>query len=460
MARNENIIKYRKPFQFNIGVVIFFIIIIYVLFNVFSYFTKKEIAEYQVQQGSIAVNHVYQGVIVRDETVEYATNQGYVDYYVKNGSKVSVTDAVYSIDTVGNISNELAQHHKSQDISSETIEAIDKQIDNFLNNYDSNVFATSYSFFNTLNSEIIYEVNLNALEEISDKIAQAEANNTFYRTTSPQEGIVLFEIDNYESKTVEELINTGWDYSSYQKTYLTSNRQVVPSEPVYKRINSENWTILLPIDEALAKELNEKKTLTIRFCKDDFKTNADCSVTRKNDNYYLKLSLKTGVIRYANERFVDVELVLSTTTGLKIPVSAITSKEFFTIPKEYFTEQKDGLLLKTLDKETNTELVTQIFPTIYYATDEYYYIDSELISAGDVILKPESSTVYVIGTHTGSLQGVYNINKGYAVFKQINILYQNQEYAIVETKTSYGIAQYDHIALDASSIKEHELISK
>ena len=460
MAKNKDIIKYRKPFKFNIGVVIFIIIIIYVLFNVFSYFTKKEIAEYQVQQGSIAVNHIYQGIIVRDETVEYTTEKGYVDYYVKNGSKVSVTDVVYSIDTIGNISNELAVHHKSQDISSETIAAIDKEIDNFLSNYDSNKFGTSYSFFNTLNSEIIYAVNLNAIEDLSDKISQAEANNTFHRTTSPQEGIVLFEVDNYESTTVEDLINNGWDFSSYQKTYLTSNRQVTPSDPVYKRINSENWTILLPIDETLAKEMNEKKTVTIRFCKDDFKVNAGCSVTRKNDNYYLKLSLKTGVVRYADERFVDIELVLKATTGLKIPVSAITSKEFFTIPKEYFTEQKDGLLLVTQDKKTGTENVTLIFPTIYYATEDYYYIDSEVISAGDVIQKPESQAVYVVGTHTGSLQGVYNINKGYAVFKQINILYQNQEYAIVETKTSYGIAQYDHIALDASSIKEHELISK
>ena len=46
------------------------------------------------------------------------------------------------------------------------------------------------------------------------------------------------------------------------------------------------------------------------------------------------------------------------------------------------------------------------------------------------------------------------------IFKQINILYQNAEYAIVEKQIAYGIAQYDHIALDASKIKEHELISK
>ena len=73
---------------------------------------------------------------------------------------------------------------------------------------------------------------------------------------------------------------------------------------------------------------------------------------------------------------------------------------------------------------------------------------------------PNSQSTYQIGADKASLVGVYNINKGYAVFKQINIIYENEEYAIIETKTSYGIALYDHIALDASEIKEHELTSK
>ncbi len=59
-----------------------------------------------------------------------------------------------------------------------------------------------------------------------------------------------------------------------------------------------------------------------------------------------------------------------------------------------------------------------------------------------------------------SLKGVYNINKGYAVFKQIDILAQNNKYTIVDTGTSYGVALYDHIALDGSKIKENQLVVK
>ena len=40
------------------------------------------------------------------------------------------------------------------------------------------------------------------------------------------------------------------------------------------------------------------------------------------------------------------------------------------------------------------------------------------------------------------------------------MIYQNEEYAIVETGTSYGVALYDHIALDGKSIKENQLVTK
>ena len=141
MSNKKQIIKANNPGNFNIGVVIFFIIIFYVLFNIFSYLTKTHIAEYQVQQGTIASNYIYQGIIVRDETIEYAEKNGYINYYVKNASKVSVTDVIYSIDTVGNISKEIsASGAVSNALSAETLSSISSEIDTFISGYDANDF--------------------------------------------------------------------------------------------------------------------------------------------------------------------------------------------------------------------------------------------------------------------------------------------------------------------------------
>lgn len=462
MAKKD-IVSYRNSGNFNIGVVVFFIIIIYVLFNIFSYFTKSHIAEYQVQQGTIASNNIYQGIIVRDETVEYAEHDGYINYYVKNASKVSVNDVIYSIDVNGDISKEIANSGENTNlITKENMSEISLDLDGFVKDYNPNQFAESYTFFNNLNTEITQSVNTNALSALSDKVSQAEANHTFYQIKSSSDGVIVYETDGFEDYTIEGIISSDLKYNDYKTNHLFSNSTIKAEEPVYKRINSEDWNIIVPISEELALELNERGSVKIRFCKDDFTTNASSSVLRHEDKYFLNISLKKAMIRYANDRFIDIELVMSEKTGLKIPQSSITEKEFFTIPKEYFTVGGDssepGLMLKhSTEGESTVKLIN---PTLYYETDEYYYVDSEEISEGDVILKSNSQSTYVVGTDKNTLIGVYNINKGYAVFKQINIIYENEDYAIIETKTAYGISLYDHIALDASEIKENQLTSK
>jgi hypothetical protein len=55
-------------------------------------------------------------------------------------------------------------------------------------------------------------------------------------------------------------------------------------------------------------------------------------------------------------------------------------------------------------------------------------------------------------------KGVYNVNKGFADFKIINILYSSDDYSIISDDGSYGITLYDHIALDGKSIKNGKII--
>ena len=95
LANRQNVVKMSRSHNLNIGVVIFLIIIIYVVFNVFSYLTSSPIAEYEVGQGTIATNHVYQGLIIRDETVVYAGQSGYINYYMKNDYQSHIYQLLY-----------------------------------------------------------------------------------------------------------------------------------------------------------------------------------------------------------------------------------------------------------------------------------------------------------------------------------------------------------------------------
>ena len=101
MARKNNIVKFRHGFSLNIGFIVFFVIIIYVIFHIFTYITSKPVSEYEVRQGTIATNNVYKGLILRSETIIYAQQDGYINYFVANDSKVGVGNPVFSVDTDG-----------------------------------------------------------------------------------------------------------------------------------------------------------------------------------------------------------------------------------------------------------------------------------------------------------------------------------------------------------------------
>ncbi|MCC8082416.1 MAG: hypothetical protein LIO80_10510 [Lachnospiraceae bacterium] len=109
----------------------------------------------------------------------------------------------------------------------------------------------------------------------------------------------------------------------------------------------------------------------------------------------------------------------------------------------------------TSDRQGN-ESVEFVSTTVYYTNDDgYCYIDEDDLVLGDTLQMTDSSDRYVI-RETGELSGVYNMNKGYAVFKLIDVITSNEEYTIVNTGTSYGLSLYDRIALDGDSISEGE----
>lgn len=459
MSKKDNVVKFKgNNNSINIGFIIFFIIIIYVLFNIFSYLTSKPVSVYEVLQGTISTNNVYKGLIIRDENIVYAEQTGYINYYIKNSSKASINDVVYSIDTDGNVSKQITSATEDGTTLDDTMtsEIIDK-IDAYAFAYNTNNFDSSINFKNQLSSELSQTLSQNALINLSEIVDNAEANNTFYKYTPSNTGIISYYIDGYEEISDDNFTKENFEGINYNKTNLDNKSEVNILDPVYRIVNDENWSVLIQISNDLAEELNEKQYIKIKFCEDDFTTNAACRIIKKNGQYYLKLSLKHSMIRYINERFTDIELVLNSESGLKIPNSAITTKEFFTIPKDYFVQGQDsnqyGLIINSSNDTSNV-----VYPTIFNESEDFFYIDSEDIKEGDIIYKSNSSQSYVIGSDKDSLIGVYNINKGYAIFKQINVISQNDDYSIISPKTPYGISLYDHIALDGNKIEENQVI--
>ena len=78
----EKVIPYRKRKHLNIGIVIFGIILIYLVATIVMYLTAPHVNVYEVRQGSILKDNAYTGLALREETIVYAEDSGYVNYYI------------------------------------------------------------------------------------------------------------------------------------------------------------------------------------------------------------------------------------------------------------------------------------------------------------------------------------------------------------------------------------------
>ena len=191
LEKETNVIKYRKPLNINIGVVIFVIIFIYVVFNVFMYFTETHIVPYEVEQGTMAANNIYNGLVLREENIYTSEYNGVVNYYIKEYSKVGFNDLIYSVDENGSVANKLNEAKKdAMQISNDVSEDIVDLLDNFQSSYNSKDFYKVYTLKKEVNSLLNEALSLEALNQISDYANSAEGNNTFHRVYAQKDGIV------------------------------------------------------------------------------------------------------------------------------------------------------------------------------------------------------------------------------------------------------------------------------
>lgn len=91
--KNDKIIKFHRQIHINIGVIIFGVILIYVIFHVFSFLTSKNITVYEVNEGTIAENQEYQALAIRQEQIVTAPVAGDIFYFTPDISRAGYAPA-------------------------------------------------------------------------------------------------------------------------------------------------------------------------------------------------------------------------------------------------------------------------------------------------------------------------------------------------------------------------------
>ena len=463
--KNNNVVKLHYMPRFNVGVLLLAVIFIYLVISLYLYITKEKVLTYEVSAGQLVSDNTFSGIILFDEAVETSSVSGHINYFLSENDRAGAETIIGIVDETGSISAALAANVLDKGISQAAINNIGHKLVNYMKSYDSLDYYQTYNLLDNISSAVN---GFNAAYKVANLEELIGDGNNLVHIIKPEKStLVSYTTDSLFGTTKDNISAATFNTDEYTITNLQNRDLIAAGDVLYRKINSDNWEIVFPLTENQANLYADMSSVKVSFLSQNITTTAGLSIIYTADGSYGLLSLGKYVVNFLDNRFVDFEISQNVSSGLKIPVSSVCEKEFYTIPLEYGCVGGDdlntGFILLTYDSQGNQ--TRKFVDATYYADiDGYYYVNKDIFGIGDCLVKPPSEdeiTVtdekYIIGT-VATLKGAYSVNKGYCQFRQVEILDRNDEYYIVKLGTKYGLSIYDHIILNADMVTENQIM--
>ncbi len=250
-----------------IELLIFGAMTVYIIVVIVMYFNSDPIMGYSVQMGSLSVSKTYTGIALREEEIIRTPYTGYINYYVREGERVSSRDTVYSIDESGKLatllnSGELGENKYSDDELAE----LRADIIQYDSGFDSKDFTAVYDFKYNLEGAVMKLVNINIYESM-DTLNQSSLGGMVSLCPVGKSGYVVYNTDNYEGLTPESVNAELFDRSAYERSRVNNNDLVQKNDVVGKLVTNENWSLIIPIEKERSAELEEESYVKVKFIK-------------------------------------------------------------------------------------------------------------------------------------------------------------------------------------------------
>lgn len=461
-SKKKKVVAFRKPFNINIGLVIFVVIFVYLIVEIVLSINKITPSVYCVEHSYIDNNFYVTGIAIREEKLINAADSGYISYYIRDGQRVGKNAIVYTVDETGSVYDYLAENASdSIKLSDADYELVKNRIAMFRSGYSEDTYYNTYNFKYDLQNLVLDISNDLLIEQATS--SDLSMAGTFKSIASEDSGIVTYYQDGYENASTDNIRLDMFDATKYEKISLKTGDIINAGSPIYKLICSDNWNIVAPISAEQADMLREGEVVTIKIGSLNHEVDCNYTLIEQSDGKYINISLNKLMVNFAGDRFLNVCIMVDSPKGLKIPKSAIVSANAYKVPLEYMTvgsNTKAAIYLNKRILDESGELsIEQISPTIYYQDDTFCYIATNSVDSSDVFVKENSEETVAAGTLSStSLSGVYSANKGTAAFKIIELLNEKDDYCIVKEGLEYSISMYDYIILDGTGVTEGQII--
>ena len=450
--------KYRRKSDFNVGVLIFVIIFVYIVATLVSYNVRTRIPTFEVRQGRILTDHSYVGIAIREEQVISIPVAGYAYYFHNNLSKIpsgadiiviSPNPIIFEDDFIDDL------HLETPAITNDGHVPFIYHTQNFIEGIDLQRFSTVQAFRTDLTHSFRGTETEIRTAQIDRIIAGDHGDAQIF--SSPSDGILVMRMDGLEGLTKNDITSDLFSIEDNEITIFSDQIYLRSGEPAYKLVTSENWYIVIQTDDETTSLLEQMIWARIRFIRDDVLAWALPIVFDQGEERFVAFSLSHSMIRYAEERFINIELILEDQSGLMIPRTAVVEKDFFKVPNHFVVPRYTSLGIMVINEEGEEEFV---LTRIYNATPEGdIFISPNEIPHGTRLLSPDTGDIITLSS-TESLKGVFNINHGYAIFMFINVIAGNEDYYLVEEGNTFSVSNFDFIALIGDSIEDGEIVAR
>ncbi len=321
-----------------IELAIFGAMTVYIIAVIVSYMKLEPIQGYEIQLGSLSISKTFTGIAIRQEELLHSPYTGYINYFVREGERVSTRDTVYSVDESGKLASLLnAGDMGETSYTDEELGEFRSEVVQYDRGFDSKDFSSVYDFKYNIESSVMKLVNINMYESL-EALNQSNLGGMVSLCAAGKTGYVVYNTDGYETLTPEQITADMFDQSTYEKNRVNNNDLIEKNAVVGKIVTDENWSLVIPIEEERAAELEEAEYVQVKFIKTQETSWGQVVIHHLEDNVYAELIFNNSCISFCTDRYIDIELVVNDQQGLKIPNSAIAEKEFFIIPADFMTK--------------------------------------------------------------------------------------------------------------------------
>ncbi len=457
--KEGKLIQYPKGKDVNIGLVVAFFVLVLLVINIYRSATKPHLSLYEVQAGSAEEEVSTVAMVLRPEIVYKTEQAGYLNYYYREGARVTKNANIYSVNDSSELQDILNLNEDNSALNSNDLMRLKGSVRTFCANYTDTSFSEAYRLREEFLSDYLRYRDVSLLDTLS---SQNQVQNTFVTVQSKGSGLISYYSDLYDGYTTDRI--TGEEFLAERRTVPEYSKQTGISAIdsfAYKLIPNENWQLVIQVPEGeMDRVKKDGPSVIFKILGDSVLYEKPYEELRIGNDSYLVIEMDRYGGDYLSERFLDITLCLSAKNGLKIPETAILKKDIYQIPERFVMygggeEDTLGVSLERYDAESG-EVKPDFFEiTPLFYENGYYYVAEEDMDSGQYINsinpngEPERAMLYSFIT---GMEGVYNMNKGYAAFRRIERITDIEDYVLVTSGQAGGPALYDHIVLDVSAV--------